>query len=136
MDFRKTVIHGIESKNWIAVQNLLFAHGCRWHGTGKTFEQCLPYSPASAIFVDEGGYMSYSSQTYYEGSQSDYEDYTSKQADTLFPIAGITPRAIRDKERLTELLSAMTRFVVKDMPIPGDWVVELAELVEEKRYVV
>jgi hypothetical protein len=47
------------------------------------------------------------------------------------PPIGLVPRRIRWRQRIDEILLAMTRYSDVDMPIPVDWIEELQSLMAE-----
>ena len=46
------------------------------------------------------------------------------------PPIGIKPRFIHDSDRMEEIIEAMERYSIAEIPIPVEWIVELKQLLK------
>lgn len=49
------------------------------------------------------------------------------------PPLGLTPKYIHDAVRINQIFGAMMRYSESNMIIPLEWIIELQDLVKEKR---
>ena len=50
-------------------------------------------------------------------------------SDTKKPPVGLRPKYIWERERILEIFDAMRRYSTEEMPIPSEWIDELATLI-------
>jgi hypothetical protein len=135
------------------VQEALFNMGYEWGDGGRT----IKHTDAKALYTYEYGGLFYNSRD--EDSTEHFDENEKPEYKLSFgtfvpavyipdpdfpqivivddphggqpgPLLGLTPRIIRDKERLVEILEAMLRFAKGDMIIPDEWDNEYDELRE------
>lgn len=131
------------------VQDALFTMGCRWYCCGQTH---MNEDIAGYLYIDTDGiitWSSYSDEDFFEDqSEPEYKLMFGRLMPMVYipdtecpqiivedthgtvPVLGLTPRVIRSKERLIEILEAMLRFAKTDMIIPDEWDNEYDELRE------